>query len=194
MLSCQSGTLDNITLQTNLHDQVSLYLSQVQNAISLMSVSPTTASRSIRKISISGSPEEEDSSWRRQEDSEHKVVVEVEDGSWRRQEDSEHKVVVEKEDSSWRRQEEDSSWRRQEELDHRVVVEEEDGSWRRQEELDHRVVVEEEDSSWRRQEELDHRVVSMGPGPGRPPCHSDQKHLKTSTTTTSAAPSHSFPG
>ncbi|XP_014035967.2 uncharacterized protein isoform X2 [Salmo salar] len=114
MLSCQSGTLDNITLQTNLHDQVSLYLSQVQNAISLMSVSPTTASRSIRKISISGSPEEEDSSWRRQEDSEHKVVVEEEDGSWRRQEDSEHKVVVE---------EEDGSWRRQEDSEHKVVVE-----------------------------------------------------------------------
>ncbi|XP_014035971.2 uncharacterized protein isoform X3 [Salmo salar] len=81
-----------------------------------MTKSPSTSARcrSIRKISISGSPEEEDSSWRRQEDSEHKVVVEEEDGSWRRQEDSEHKVVVE---------EEDGSWRRQEDSEHKVVVE-----------------------------------------------------------------------
>ncbi|XP_045069855.1 uncharacterized protein LOC121561532 [Coregonus clupeaformis] len=204
----QSGTLGNITLQTNLHDRVSLYLSQVQvcmtaphlvplanrttptpvpvkqqhedhrnqnamsesrSAVSPVSVSPTTASRSIRKITISGSPEEEDSSWRRQEESDHRVVIEKEDSSWRRQEESDHRVVIEKEDSSWRRQEEsdhrvviekeDSSWRRQEESDHRVVIEKEDSSWRRQEESDHRVVIEKEDSSWRRQEESDHRVV-----------------------------------
>ncbi|CAB1311675.1 unnamed protein product [Coregonus sp. 'balchen'] len=178
----QSGTLGNITLQTNLHDRVSLYLSQVQvcmtaphlvplanrttptsvpvkqqhedhrnqkamsespnshrSAVSPVSVSPTTASRSIRKITISGSPEEEDSSWRRQEESDHRVVIEKEDSSWRRQEESDHRVVIEKEDSSWRRQEES----------------------------DHRVVIEKEDSSWRRQEESDHRVVSIGPG--RPP-------------------------
>ncbi|KAM9560035.1 uncharacterized protein ACWYII_016745 [Salvelinus alpinus] len=141
-----------------------------QNAMShRSSVSPTATSRSIRKITISGSPEKEDSSWRRQEESDHRVVIEKEDSSWRRQEESDHRVVIEKEDSSWRRQEEsdhrvviekeDSSWRRQEESDHRVVIEKEDSSWRRQEESDHRVVIEKEDSSWRRQEESDHRVV-----------------------------------
>ncbi|XP_071002503.1 uncharacterized protein [Oncorhynchus clarkii lewisi] len=122
------------------------------------SVSPTATSRSISKITISGSPE--DSSWRRQEESDHRVVIEKEDSSWRRQEESDHRVVIEKEDSSWRRQEES---------DHRVVIEKEDSSWRRQEESDHRVVIEKEDSSWRTQEESDHRVVSIGPGPGRPP-------------------------
>ncbi|XP_071247348.1 uncharacterized protein [Salvelinus alpinus] len=132
-----------------------------QNAMShRSSVSPTATSRSIRKITISGSPEKEDSSWRRQEESDHRVVIEKEDSSWRRQEESDHRVVIEKEDSSWRRQEES---------DHRVVIEKEDSSWRRQEESDHRVVIEKEDSSWRRQEESDHRVVSIGPEPGRHP-------------------------
>ncbi|XP_036811471.1 uncharacterized protein LOC118942023 [Oncorhynchus mykiss] len=136
--SYQSGTLDNITLQ-------------------IKSPSTSARCRSIRKISISGSPEEVDSSWRRHQ--------------------SDRRVVIEKEDSSWRRQQ----------SDRRVVIEKEDSSWRRQQ-SDRRVVIEKEDSSWRR------LGGQYGTRIGKNPCHSDQKNLKTSKTTTSATPNHSCPG